>query len=71
VNATGTSDIDKATAKSVGITVYAVDAYSGSKVDSQSIGRVNSSGQARTNVGRTSAGFNMALNALNQLKPKK
>ena len=71
VNQSGTSGRDKTTANNVGITVYAVDAYSGSKGDSQSIGRVTSDGKASTNIGRTSAGFNMAQDALNQIKKQK
>ncbi|HEY8937227.1 MAG TPA: hypothetical protein VIM65_18500 [Cyclobacteriaceae bacterium] len=71
VNGTGTSDKDKNTAANVGITVYGVDAFSGSKGDSQPISRVTSDGKSKANIGKTSAGFNLVADALNQLKKRK
>ncbi len=69
-NETGTSGQDKTAAHNSGVTIYAVDAYSGNRGDSQSIGRVNPNGSASSNIGRTSTGFSIAIDALNQIKKK-
>jgi hypothetical protein len=71
VNVPGTSDEDKATAKSEGITVYATDSYNTNVCGSANVGRVNSAGVPAINVGQTkgsgSGTFNFGQDALDQL----
>ncbi len=69
INVSGTSTKDQSTAKSSGVAIYSIDAYSGSPGRSFTVNRANPNPQRNRdkqtrNVGKTGGTFNIARDAL-------